>query len=418
MLRNLFFSLTAAATMTVIGSATANDRWPPMEQIHQQHGVVINDSLSVMDEVVKGNTSFAFDINQQIAAKENFFVSPLSISAAMSMLYEGAHGVTADEIQQTMHFLPYLSDQGNGYDILLSRLSDREDIKLHLANALWGQTQYSFLSQYENILSDDYHAHIYQVDFVKQPEEAVQKINNWVEEQTSNRIKDILSLSDVGELTRLVLTNAIYFKGAWDKPFNEENTVTEPFHLSSWKSIEASMMNQTDYYPYYAGDDFTAIEMPYKGKDLSMVVFLPDDIQGLENLEAKLDSDIFQECLENMSSKKVRVKLPKFRMESKMSLASILENMGIEKVFTSSADLSGINGKQDLSVSKVIHQTFIDVDEHGTEAAAATAVVANLTSTIGAATKEFYADHPFIFFIIDRPTKAVLFMGKVYNPEN
>ena len=254
------------------------------------------------------------------------------------------------------------------------------------------------------------------MDFVKKTEETRQKINLWVEKHTGNKIKNLIQKGDINPLTRLVLTNAIYFKGLWASQFSANNTKSAAFYLDDERLVSTPMMFQSGEFPYFESRDrkLQVIELPYAGKAVSMLVFLPSREEGLSRLEKSLSVNDVRAIIASLQTRKVDVYLPRFRINSKFYLANVLSSMGMSDAFSKRADLSGMTGNKELQISKVIHQAYVNVDEKGTEAAAATAVVIRLKAVIR--NPVFRADHPFLFMMIHKETGSILFMGRVKNP--
>ncbi len=368
---------------------------------------------------VHGNNVFAFDLYGKVSASQgNVFMSPFNISDALAMTYMGARGETAEQMAKVLHLVPQ-GDVAPAFRELLAQLNDpkrRSQYDLLTANALWGQHDYHFLPAFVDQLRKDFGGDLYAVDFQKNADAARQRINRWVEEQTKDKIKDLLKSGDVNALTRLVLTNAIYFKSDWLKPFSVKATVNLDFQLGGGKKQETPMMHQTGDFKLLETDQFQALELPYRGKELSMVVFLPRKTDGLANLERSLTAERMNEWLNKLQSHKVAVALPKFRMTAEFRLASTLSAMGMSAAFQQGrADLSGIDGSRELSIGDVIHKAFVEVDEKGTEAAAATAVVVRVASAVEQV-RTFRADHPFFFMLRDNKTGSILFIGRLVQP--
>uniref|UniRef100_A0A669BAM7 Serpin B6 n=1 Tax=Oreochromis niloticus TaxID=8128 RepID=A0A669BAM7_ORENI len=301
---------------------------------------------------------------------------------------------------------------------------DDAPYSLSLANRLYGDRSYTFLEEFLKGTKKHYKAELESVDFKENAEEARVHINSWVEKQTRDKIKDLLSQDAVNSLTKLVLVNAIYFKGSWNTQFKEEMTADAQFRLNKNDTKPVKMMHQKSKFPFATIPEANCkiLEMPYKGNDLSMLIFLPNDIEddttGLEKLEKELTYQNFADWTrpDMMSPNEVDAKLPRFKMEEKYDLEKILTKMGMENAFDIyKSDFSGMSPANELIVSKVVHKAFVDVNEEGTEAAAATGVAMEVRSiTIPV---EFVADHPFIFFIRHKPTKSILFVGRYCSPE-
>ncbi len=287
-----------------------------------------------------------------------------------------------------------------------------------MANRLWGQKGFPFLAGYLVLTRQQYGAELGVVDFAGQTEAARQEINTWVEKQTADKIKDLLPIGVLDRMTRLVLTNAIYFKGDWASPFKKEQTHDEDFAVSAAQKVKAPLMHQNGSYPYAEEAGLQALELPYKGNDLSMLVLLPKDVQGLGDLEKTLSADKIAGLRSQLRSRKAEVYLPKFKLEASFSMKNTLEQLGMKVPFTAAADFSGMDGQRDLYISAVIHKAFVDVNEEGTEAAAATGVaVRAMALRVEPPPAIFRADHPFVFAIIDKQDGTILFLGRVTDPK-
>jgi serpin B len=320
---------------------------------------------------------------------------------------------------KTLHFPADAGKLHAGNAVLLGRLNSgqKRPFQLDVANALWGQKGYPFRQPFLTLARDRYRAGLSELDFRGNPEAARKFINTWVEKKTQDKIKDLMPNGSIDGLTRLVLTNAIYFKGDWQSKFNKKATRPQKFSTGTGNSVKVPMMNQTtNRFGYYAGKSFQALEMPYQGKGLSMVVLLPNEADGLAAFEKTLTIDNLNRWLGGLGkSTKVQVALPKFKMTRAVKLNQVLAAMGMPRAFDPQrADLSGINGSKNLYISGVYHQAFVDVNEEGTEAAAATGVSARTLSRPRVTT--FVADHPFVFLIRDLRSGAILFLGRVADP--
>ena len=367
------------------------------------------------------SNAFAIDLYGRLAGRQgNLFLSPYSIHSALTMTYAGARGETASQMAHALHFsLP--SEQLHPASAqFIKSLEDRATAngktgyELVVANALWGQKGYPYQPAFLNLLTHNYNAGLQQVDFAEF-DAARQQINAWVEKQTRDKIKDLIAPGVITAQTRLVLTNAIYFKGAWAEPFRKEFTKEGPFQIDSDHTVQTELMHQQHEFPYMETEDLQAVELPYAGRKLSMVVLLPKKIGGVAALEKQLTPEATDRWLAQLTSRHVDLTLPKFTMTGQFELSADLQAMGMTDAFLKEADFSGITTAEGLAISKVIHKAFVDVNEEGTEAAAATAVVMNFT---GAPRRPeppvvFCADHPFVFMIRDRQTNAILFMGRM-----
>jgi len=298
----------------------------------------------------------------------------------------------------------------------LNSRGEKGGYELRVANALWGQKNYGFLEEYLKLVKTNYDGQLNEVDFIRATEAARKTINRWVEKKTNNKIKNLIQKGVLDSMTRLVLTNAIYFKGNWARQFKEDNTREAPFTLADGKKVDAAMMNQTAEFRYMETDSFQGIELPYVDDELSMIILLPKETDGLDEFEKTLTAENLSKWLNKLYKREVVVSVPKFKMISQFSLASVLKSMGMTDAFSSKADFSEINGKRDLLISAVIHKAYVDVNEEGTEAAAATGVTIKLTSIGPSRTPIFRADHPFMFLIRDNHTNSILFIGRVMNP--
>ncbi len=369
--------------------------------------------------VVDANNQFSLELYSNIKDKEegNIFFSPYSISTALAMTYEGARGQTADEIQSVFHFPEDSNVRRPNFAAVYNQLNKGDaKYKLNTANALWVQQDFQLLDDYTNTVETYYGGKATNVDFVGTTEQARQTINNWVEDETNNKIKNLFPQGSLTPLSRLVLTNTIYFKGTWVEQFDKSDTRDEDFRVSSDQTVKVPMMRRTDKdakFNYTETEDLQILEMLYEGEDLSMLVLLPknDDIKLLEE---SLTLEKLSDWKNQLRKQRVNVFMPKFTFDTKYFLNENLKEMGMPLAFLESADFSGIDGTKSLFIQIVVHQAFVDVNEEGTEAAAATGVGIGITSV--PQIKIFRADHPFIFIIQERGTGNILFLGRVVNP--
>lgn len=371
-----------------------------------------------INSVAMANNQFALDLYKNWASNDgNMFFSPYSISSALAMTYEGAKGQTANEIQKVLHFPTDSSTLRSGFSQIDVQINNvNKPYALTTANALWAQKGYSFLSDYLNIVEQNYGGKATNLDFMKDAEGSRKIINSWVESKTNDKIVDLLSPGTINGDTRLVLTNAIYFKANWTYGFEKSATSDADFNTVS-NIIKVPTMHQEQGFNYAETSDLQVLEMPYLGGDLSMLIILPKKL--LSSVESSLDSYKLEQLRKSLKMQDVEVSLPTFKMETKYSMKDDLKKMGMPTAFSDSADFSGMTGKQDLEISEVIHQAFVNVTESGTEAAAATAVVMTLATAPAGHRPEpriFNADHPFIFLIQQKDTGNILFMGRVENP--
>lgn len=381
-------------------------------------------SGSDMATLVKGNSEFAFSLYQALKDEPgNIFYSPFSISMALAMTYAGAKNITATQMAETMHYtLPEdkLHPAFNSLDRELAGRGqgaagkDGKGFRLNIVNAIWGQKGYQFLSGYLDLLAADYGAGLRTVDYINDTENSRLTINEWVAQQTEQRIKALIPAGAIDIMTRLVLTNAIYFNAAWASQFDESATRTETFHLLEGKDIQTPMMHQTEGINYASGSGYEAVELPYDGNELSMLIIAPENGKFTE-FEGTLSADIVNDIIASLKRQQIALGMPLFKFESKFSLAQTLAVMGMPAAFSADADFSGMTGNRELSISDVIHQAFVEVDETGTEAAAATAVIMKATA-MPVSPMQVTIDRPFIFLIRDMETGAIIFAGKVVNP--
>jgi len=379
---------------------------------------------SDLTALVSGNNAFAFDLYQVLKQTGgNLFYSPYSISEALAMTYAGARGETEEDMAQALNFTlsqDRLHPAFNSLDLQLKQRgqgaqgTDGTGFRLDVANAIWGQKDYQFLAQYLDVLAQNYGAGLRIVDFINQVEQSRVTINQWVSDQTQGKIKDLIPPGAINDLTRLVLTNAIYFNAAWKYPFNDEATSNGLFYLPDGSSVTIPMMKQTESFKYAEGADYQAVELLYSGEELSMVILLPQ-AGGFEAFENSLDAELVTTIIGQLETKEVSLTMPKFEYESSFSLKQALSMLGMGVAFTPEADFSGMDGNHDLLIQDVLHKAFVSVDEAGTEAAAATAVIVGLTS-IPAQPTQFTIDRPFLFLIRDISTGSIVFVGRVLNP--
>jgi serpin B len=338
------------------------------------------------------------------------------------MTYAGARGDTAAEMAKTLRFTLLPDRLHPAMGALLAGLNAPHDAyQLRVANALWAQRDYKFLDDFLKLTESDYGAGFNGVDFKGAAEAARLTINQWVELKTDSKIKDLLKPGMVNPTTRLVLTDAIYFKADWQTQFQKEASRDEDFHLSAAQTVKAPLMHRSGGYSYFDGGTFQALELPYKSRDLSMIVFLPKDIDGLPAFEQSLTASNAKQWFSRLQPvPRVIVTFPKFKVTEQLELGSTLRAMGMPSAFArSAADFSGMTGNRELFLSAVIHKAFIDLNEAGTEAAAATAAVLRglaMRAPDPTPPPEFRADHPFVFLIRDNRSGGILFMGRVTDP--
>ena len=372
-----------------------------------------NESVSTLS--ISMNT-FAFDMYRAFSQDNagNVFFSPYSLFVALSMTYEGARNNTALEMQNVLHF-PQNNDTALcSFGKIYNLLNQDKEYILNTANALWIQENYPFLDEYLKFLNHYYMARATNVNFTH-AEDSAQMINDWVEKNTHGKIVDFLDSNDIHPLTKMILTNAIYFKGLWKTPFDSEKTQEQEFEISPAASIMVPMMHSSSEMTcnYTETETMQILELPYQGDMLSMVILLPKntDINTVEQIVTYRN---FSEWKTSLTQREVRVALPAFKLETRYQIKNYLMDMGMVTPFTYDADFSGMTGSDELYIEKVVHQAVVEVNEKGSEAAAATSV--HMASKIVIDFVSFEADHPFIFIIQHKETGTILFMGKIQNP--
>jgi serpin B len=371
--------------------------------------------------VVAGNTALAMDVYGKLNDQPgNVFFSPLGLSTGLGMVHAGARGHTESELARAAHFTLPQAELHPAFGVLTERLANLQRgsrLTLHSANALWAQQGHRWLTPFLDAVHKDYRAQAEEVDFKAAPGEAATRINGWIERSTRGKIPAMVSAQDFNSLTKLVLANAVYFKGNWKYQFERGNTREGRFHVSEDRTVPASFMAQRNEFRAAAIQEpaVTLLELPYYGGDLAMVILLPAMVDGLPKLEAALtveDLGRWLERLDGTAPHKIVVRLPRFTTRQKVDLAPILHALGAPSVFGGGADLSGMDGTTNLFLSAALQETFVEVNEEGTEAAAVTLFVARSKSR----TDSFNADHPFLFLIRDRASGTILFLGRLAEP--
>uniref|UniRef100_A0A671Z2S9 Leukocyte elastase inhibitor n=1 Tax=Sparus aurata TaxID=8175 RepID=A0A671Z2S9_SPAAU len=378
------------------------------------------------------NTNFALALLKKLSdndATANVFYSPLSISSALAMVMMGARGNTAAQMSECLKTRDVQDDVHSSFEQLLDELNKADaPYALSVANRLYGEQSYQFVEHFLRGTRKHYNAELESVDFKKSFQAARLNINSWVEEKTQGRIKDVLAQGVLDSMTRLVLVNAMYFKGDWNEKFDEDDTRDAQFRINQNDTKPVKMMRQKTSFPltFIPEANCQILEMPYEGKELSMLIFLPNDMKegttGLEKLERKLTYENFVKWTrpDMMDVTNVKVGLPRFKMEENYDMKSVLISMGMVDAFDiSRSDFSGMSPANELVLSKVFHKAFLEVNEEGTEAAAASAITFRLTSGILylVPPPTFIADHPFLFFIRHNPSMSILFAGRYCSPE-
>jgi serpin B len=387
------------------------------------------------EKVVSGNTEFALDLYRQLTglpqpkeAAGNLFFSPYSVSTALAMTYAGARGQTEAQMRDTLRFFDPQADFHTDFgrlEQILNKQGQKGDYQLAVANALWMQKDFSFLKPFLNLAQRQYSARLEIVNFKADPEGVRQTINTWVQERTKDRIKDLIPAGMLDAMSRLVLTNAIYFKGSWARQFDPEQTKEDVFTVSTYTvengrpnadytRVQAPLMTCKNEFPYAENEICQVLELPYRGGDLSMLILLPKE-QDLFALDQALTPENLRTWTEQMPKREVEVYLPRFSMTYECQMSQLLSDMGMPEAFSPLADFSGMTGSRDLYISGVIHKAFVEVNEEGTEAAAATGV-AMRAMAMPFPPPVFRADRPFVFVIRDNGTGSILFIGRLTDP--
>jgi serpin B len=381
-----------------------------------------SQSSNAERNISEANNRFAYDLFKKLSddpenSGKNILFSPFSLSSIMAISYEGARGQTAGEIESVFHFPENISELREGYSEMYSGINrEQNTYTLRTANALWAEKTCPFNPGYIQTARTYYHTNATNLDFIGDSENSRTTINNWVEGETDNKIRDLIPSGNIDATTSLVITNAVYFNGKWKRPFRSELTHSRDFHLSSGKTVPVLYMYDSSYFRCAEIDGDEMLQLPYKagnGKNLSMVFFLPktNDETTLGN---SLNTEKITELKKSLNETWVVVHIPKFKLETQYKLPDTLTKMGMPTAFSSSADFSGMDGKHDLFIRDVIHKAFIDVNEEGTEAAAAS--LSGYTMGPYHAPALFDADHPFLFIIQDDDDGTILFIGRIMNP--
>ena len=422
MKRLMFFLLTVIMIIGLSGCSQVVSAGEVKSDKARITSPVVNTSDATT--LVNGNSEFAFDLYQVLKKEDgNLFYSPHSISLALAMTYAGARGETAKQMADTLHYRLAQNALHPAFNSLALELSkrgegakgkDEKGFRLNIVNAIWGQKDYKFLSTFLDLLAENYGAGLRVLDFIKDPNASRETINQWVSDQTEGRIKDLIPEGSITPLTRLVLTNAIYFNAAWQYPFTKSATANGPFHLVNRTDVTVPMMRATENFGYMKSGNTLAVELPYDGNELSMVI-LTNTTGNFSDFENTLTLPTVKAILDNLRYTRVALTMPKFEFESQFGLKETLRSIGMVEPFEISADFTGMSTQSDLHIDDVIHKAFVSVDEEGTEAAAATAVIVGTTS-MPAEPVIVTLDQPFVFLIRDIKTGAILFIGRVMNP--
>jgi serpin B len=410
---------------------TKPDSEPPFPSGIAQSNISRETSPSVpksdVQSLVSGNNTFALDLYQSLAKQNgNLIYSPFSISLALAMTYAGARGETESQMTDTLHFTLGQNSTHPAFNAIDLKLAQSAEsmknnqvaMQLNIANAVWAEQTYPFQQDFLDTIALNYGAGIRLADFVNQYEPTRKEINSWVEDQTNEKIKNLLAKGTLNSATRMVLVNAIYFKADWWTTFDPGKTYDAPFHLLDGSEAQVKMMsNDLNGIPYTSADGYQAVELPYAGGTAAMDILIPDEGKFPE-FESSLNTDKLSEILKAMQPASVQLGLPKFKFSNEFSLPDQLSALGMTDAFDPNlADFSGMTGNRDLFISDVVHKAFVAVDEKGTEAAAATAAIMQLAMA-PVSQIMLTIDRPFIFVIRDTVSGQILFMGRVVNPAN
>jgi serpin B len=425
-MRNFVEILSSMLALAVLLSACGSPR--PSASVAQSSLKRVEDPAvpgEDLSSLVQGNNAFAMDLYHSLrSGNGNLAFSPYSLSVALAMPYAGARGSTETQMAQALHYtLPQdrLHPAFNRLDLNLAKegqaaSNEAQPMQLKIANAVWAEQTFSFLQSYLDLVAQHYGAGIRLADIIHNADGVRQEINNWVSQQTNNKIKDLIPAGAMDDATRMVLVNAIYFKADWANEFDPANTKDAPFTLLDGTQVTSKQMS--DHFsgvPYASGDGWQAIELPYVGDTAAMDLIVPE-AGHFQDFETSLDASELDTIIKSMQPVTIQLAMPKFSFRSTFDMGGQLAGLGVSDAFdTNSADFSGMTGKRDLYITKVVHQAYIAVDEKGTEAAAATGVVMGLTA-IMIPDKQLTIDHPFLFVIRDVQSGQILFVGRVMDP--
>jgi serpin B len=383
----------------------------------------LNTDVAALTE---GHTEFAFSLYPTLDTGDtNLVFSPYSISTCLSMVYLGARGETQSQMQSALQMkvdrknLPKTAFALN--QSLLPQKNSEKSYKLNMANAVWVDQGTFLLTDFRYSIEQQFKAKLGTLNFDAAPEKALESINEWVYKQTQGKIPRLLNGDDINKMTRLMLTNAVFFQGNWVSPFDPKETYEAPFYSKLEESVPTMMMHKTHSVPYFENELLQAVALPFtgmsnEGGQLAFFALLPKSADNFSAMVSEIDGS-FDEWVSSLSQAHVELTLPKFTFSSRFDLNKPLQDLGIEDAFDSNANFTGIDGIRDLFLNKVVSLTYFALDEIGVTAAAATSAGMNVTFVPEKPPIPFDADHPFLFFILDLKSKEVLFMGKVVQPE-
>jgi len=365
--------------------------------------------------IINSNNHFSFDIYQKLKnTDKNLIFSPTSITSAIAMTYVGARNNTLQEIENTFYFNKNITDFSKDYKNLVF-LNKKNSVQFYYANSIWLQEGVKLNSDFSGIHKKYFSSTLYRTDYINNPEKSRIAINTWVEKNTNNRIKNLLKPTSIDNSTRLVLVNALYFKGAWKNKFSKDKNTLEDFQIKNKKFIETDYMNNAINTFYYDDKYSQIIEIPYTNLNVSLLIILPKTYKKIKKVEKTLNKDFYTNYLKNRIRKRVSISIPKFNIESDFDLNKTLSDLGMKDAFTEMADFSGITSSDKLHISKIVHKANITINEEGTEASAATAVIMRKMSML-LDDVTIKINKPFIFMLRNTNTNCIYFMGKIVNP--
>ncbi len=406
-------NLMSIAVLTVVSGCSAGDNLV----------TPVSDEQAVA-ALVRGNNEFALDLYREVCDMEesdNVFFSPYSISSALGMTFFGAGGQTAVDMAEVLHFTLPAESVNRAFHLITETLGSGtlpgaesgEQFTLAISNGLWVQDGFKLLDSFVTEVTGCYAASVENLDFSGDAEGSREIINSRVAESTMDKILNLIPTGVLGPDTRVVLTNAVYFKASWNHPFDRHATSDASFTLTGGAVVTVPMMTQTEYFNYASAEGWSAVSLDYVGGDVSMLIILPDG--DIQELQQNLSADMLETIRGELSSQNVHLSMPGFEFTKSIGLSDILSSLGMESAFGSGADFSGFTGNRDLFISDVVHKAFVKVDEDGTEAAAATAVVMKLLC-MPEPPVEMNINRPFVFLILDETTGSIVFMGRVMDP--
>lgn len=417
----IFSLLLAMSTLVAACGPSVSANIAESSVSRETHPSVPDGDIATL---VDGNNAFALDIYQTLRSQDgNLILSPYSMSLALAMTYAGARGDTESQMANVLHFTQGQSSTHSSFNALDLGLAERgkggskdqEPMQLSIVNAVWAEQTFPFQQDFLDTIALNYGAGIHLADFLHNYDPARKEINKWVSGQTKNKINDLLPKNSVNSDTKMVLVNAIYFKADWLNQFDANSTKDAPFHLLDGSNVTVKMMNDHLFIPYFKGNGYQAVELPYAGETAAMDIIVPDD-GNFDAFESSFNKDVYGAMLAGMQPTSVSLGFSKFTFTKDFNLSDTLKSMGMADAFDANkADFSGMTGNKDLYISNVFHKAFVAVDEKGTEAAAATAVIMDLATAIRSEVN-LQVDRPFIFVIRDTVSGQILFIGRVSNP--